>query len=72
MARIDSLEEMAEVVELAVAFLIGRHRVLRFPFSKVDQIRNKNRRLGLGLMGLHEWLLRHGKRYGPDADLQNT
>jgi len=70
MARIDSLEEMAEVVELAVAFLLAGTVYSDVPFSKVDQIRNKNRRLGLGLMGLHEWLLRHGKRYGPDADLQ--
>jgi len=39
------------------------------PYSKVDTIRTKNRRLGLGLMGIHEWLLKRGKRYGSDKDL---
>jgi len=40
------------------------------PYAKVDQVRTKNRRLGLGLMGLHEWLLMHGKKYGPDPELE--
>jgi ribonucleoside-diphosphate reductase alpha chain len=39
------------------------------PYAKVDEIRTKNRRLGLGLMGLHEWLLVHGYSYGPCDEL---
>lgn len=69
MARIESLEEMKEVVELASAFLLAGTVYSDIPFAKVDQVRTKNRRLGLGLMGLHEWLLVHGKPYGKDDEL---
>lgn len=69
MANIDSLEEMEEVTELGSAFLLAGTVYSDIPFPGVDKIRNKNRRLGLGLMGLHEWLLKHGKKYGPDDEL---
>ena len=69
MANIDSLEEMEEVVELGSAFLLAGTVYSDIPFPGVDKVRNKNRRLGLGLMGLHEWLLKHGKKYGPDDEL---
>lgn len=70
MARIESLEEMRQVVELATVFLLAGTVYSDVPYAKVDQIRTKNRRLGLGLMGLHEWLLKRGKKYGPDAELE--
>lgn len=70
MAEIKSLEEMKEVVELATTFLLAGTIYSDVPYQKVDQIRRKNRRLGLGLMGLHEWLLKNGKAYGPDKDLE--
>lgn len=69
MAQINSLEEMEEVVELGIAFLLAGTVYSDIPFAGVDKVRNKNRRLGLGLMGLHEWLLRHGRKYGPDEEL---
>jgi ribonucleoside-diphosphate reductase alpha chain len=69
LARIGSLLEMREVVELAVSFMLAGTVYSDVPFTKVDQVRSKNRRIGLGLMGLHEWLLTHGKKYGPDPEL---
>jgi hypothetical protein len=69
MARIESLEDMAEAVEVATAFLLAGTVYSHLPYDQVDQVRSRNRRLGLGLMGLHEWLLKRGKRYGPDAEL---
>jgi ribonucleoside-diphosphate reductase alpha chain len=69
MARIESLEEMEKVVDLATKFLLAGTVYSDVPYPKVDSIRTKNRRLGLGLMGLHEWLLLKGKRYGADDDL---
>jgi ribonucleoside-diphosphate reductase alpha chain len=33
------------------------------PYEKVGQVRQKNSRLGLGLMGVHEWLLTRDYRY---------
>lgn len=69
MARINTLAEMEEAVELGIAFLLAGTVYSDIPFSGIDKVRNKNRRLGLGLMGLHEWLLRHGRKYGPDEEL---
>lgn len=69
LANIKTLEEMDRVVELGTGFLLAGTVYSDVPFSKVDQIRTKNRRLGLGLMGVHEWLLDHGKTYGQDSEL---
>src|SRR4051812_12016417 len=70
MARVESLSDMKALVELTSAFLVAGTVYSDVPYAKVDQVRTKNRRLGLGLMGLHEWLLKHGKKYGPDSELQ--
>lgn len=69
LARVGSIEEMRQVVALGTLFLLAGTLYSDVPYAKVDQVRTKNRRLGLGLMGLHEWLLLHGKQYGPDAEL---
>jgi ribonucleoside-diphosphate reductase alpha chain len=39
------------------------------PYESVAHVREKNRRLGLGLMGVHEWLLMRGKKYAADNEL---
>lgn len=65
LARIGTLDEMREVVECATAFLLAGTVYSDVPFAKIDQVRTKNRRLGLGLIGIHEWLLTHGHRYEP-------
>jgi ribonucleoside-diphosphate reductase alpha chain len=70
MARVTSHQEMTRLVEIATAFLLAGTVYSDVPYPKVDQVRTKNRRLGLGLMGLHEWLLLNGKSYGPDKDLE--
>jgi len=70
LAQISSLEEMKRVTELATAFLLAGTVYSDVPYAKVDQIRTKNRRLGLGLMGIHEWLLKNGKKYEKDDDLE--
>lgn len=69
MARVNSLSEMRELVELSVLFLMAGTKYSHVPYFEVEKIRDKNRRLGLGLMGLHEWLLVRGKKYGPDEEL---
>ena len=69
MARISSLEEMEEVMRAATEFLLAGTLYSDVPYAKVDAIRTKNRRLGLGLMGLHEWLLLRGLPYAPNDEL---
>lgn len=66
---IDSLDEFKNVVYLASKFLVCGTVRADLPYDKVKAVRAKNRRLGLGLMGIHEWLLKRGKVYGVDTEL---
>jgi ribonucleoside-diphosphate reductase alpha chain len=63
MARIETIEEFAQVVELGTTFLLYGTLKAQLPLTKIERVREKNRRLGLGLMGVHEWLLKRGYRY---------
>jgi ribonucleoside-diphosphate reductase alpha chain len=69
MANINSLDEMQQIVDHSVLFLMAGTVYSHVPYSNVDVIRSKNRRLGLGLMGLHEWLAKRNKSYGPCEEL---
>lgn len=69
LARFDTIEEFKVAVEAATAFLLAGTLYSDLPYPKVGVVREKNRRLGLGLMGVHEWLAKRGKQYGPDAEL---
>lgn len=70
MARVESVEEMSRLVELSTAFLLAGTVYSVLPHPEIEAVRTKNRRLGLGLMGLHEWLLKNGKEYGHDSELE--
>jgi len=69
MGRISSLKEFSEVVELATKFLICGTMKAKLPYEKVYLTREKNRRLGLGLMGMHEWLIKKGQKYEVSDEL---
>lgn len=69
MGRIEDIREMAEVVELATKLLICGTLKAKLPYKKVYDTREKNRRLGLGLMGMHEWLIQRGYRYEVTPEL---
>lgn len=69
LARITSLEEMKDVCELATKFLLCGTLSADLPYDKINKVREKNRRLGLGLMGVHEWLIKHGSRYEVTPEL---
>ena len=70
LARIKDLGEMRKAVEVGTAFLLAGTVYSDVPYPKVAEVRAKNRRLGLGIMGFHEWLLMNGKKYGPDPKLE--
>lgn len=70
MARVSSVEEMDRLVRLGTLFLLAGTVYSDVPYQKVSDVRTKNRRLGLGLMGLHEWLLLNGEKYGPSDKLK--
>jgi ribonucleoside-diphosphate reductase alpha chain len=70
MAKTETIEEFAEACYLGGKFLLCGTLVAELPYEKVYQVREKNRRLGLGLMGVHEWLLKRGYRYEVVAELR--
>lgn len=63
MAKINTLEEFKQVVSAASKFLVCGTLRADLPYKKIAKVREKNRRLGLGLMGIHEWLLKRGYGY---------
>lgn len=67
--RIDNLQELTDVIRLATQFLICGTLRAQLPYQKVYHVREKNRRLGLGIMGLHEWLLKRGERFEVTPEL---
>lgn len=68
LARIESPAHMRQVVESACAFLLAGTVYSDVPYDRVRGVRARNRRLGLGLMGIAEWQLQRGERYGTVSD----
>lgn len=69
MARFSTKEQFASAVRDATLYLLAGTVYSDLPHDEVYATREKNRRLGLGIMGVHEWLLKRGKKYGPDGEL---
>ena len=70
MANYETLEEFKNAVELASEFLVCGTLRADLPYKKIYRVRDKNRRLGLGLMGIHEWLLKRGYGYEVTDELK--
>lgn len=69
-AAFSTKEQFASAVRDATLFLIAGTVYSDVPYEKVAVVRERNRRLGLGLMGIHEFLLKRGGRYEPTDELQ--
>lgn len=61
--RFDSKEEFAEGVEYATLFLLCGSIYSDVPNQKIKEVGLKNNRIGLGLGGIHEWLMLRGQGY---------
>jgi len=70
LANIEDLEELREVTTLVTRFLMCGLRRAELPYQKVYDVRQRNSRLGLGLMGMHEWLLKRGSKYEVTDELK--
>jgi len=71
LGNISNLEEFKDVVSLASKFLVCGTLRADLPYEKVYKVREQNRRLGLGLMGIHEWLLQRRLKYEVNEELHN-
>ena len=56
-------------MNLSSKFLVCGTLRADLPYEKVYKVREKNRRLGLGLMGVHEWLLQRKEKYEVTPEL---
>lgn len=68
-SRIADIAELQDVVHLTTKFLLCGTMRADLPYQKVYETREKNRRLGLGAMGLHEWLIARGYLYEVTPEL---
>ncbi len=69
LGRVETLQEFRDIVELGTKFLLCGTLKAKLPYDKVYETREKNRRLGLGLMGMHEWLIKRGYKYEVTEEL---
>ena len=67
--KIESLEELKKVSELAIIFLLAGTEYSDVPYTSIRQVREDYRRLGNGIMGIHEWLILHGHSYEENEEL---
>ena len=71
MSRIEDIDDFKKIVELGAKFLyIGGIRA-DLPTEKIKTIRQKNMSIGLGLMGIHEWLLIRNYKYQMNDELRS-
>lgn len=68
---IQSLDHLESVVRTAVQFLMNGSIISEYPTEGIERVARKNRRIGLGIMGLHEYMLLSGHRYEWFADLED-
>lgn len=71
LSRVGTIRELATVTYLATKFLICGTLRADLPYDKIKEVREKNRRLGLGLMGIHEWLIQRGYKYEVNDELRD-
>lgn len=69
MGAVATIQEFEYLTYLASKFLTCGTVRGDLPYEKVYKVREKNRRLGLGLMGIHEWLIRREAKYEVTPEL---
>ena len=67
--RISSIEELKKISELGIIFLLAGNQYSDVPYEEIKQVREDYRRLGMGIMGIHEWLILHGYKYEKNKEL---
>lgn len=63
MNRCDDKDDFADVVKYSTLFLLCGGVYSDVPTDRIKEIGLKNNRIGLGLGGMHEWLMLRGHKY---------
>jgi ribonucleotide reductase alpha subunit len=69
MNRFDNKEDFGEAVKYATQFLLCGGIYSDVPNEKIREVGDKNNRIGLGLGGMHEWLMTRGYDYNVNPEL---
>lgn len=69
LSRIADLDELREVTHIATLFLYCGTFLGWMPHQDFAVVRDRIRRIGVGLMGVHEWCLKNDLPYGPSDKL---
>jgi ribonucleoside-diphosphate reductase alpha chain len=67
--RVKDIKELRKVVKYATKFLICGGIYSDVPNDKIREVGLKNNRIGLGLGGIHEWLMIRGMKYEVTPEL---
>jgi ribonucleoside-diphosphate reductase alpha chain len=67
--RFTDKKEFGKAVHYATLFLLCGHLYSDVPFEKIREVGNRNNRIGLGLGGIHEWLMLRGSDYQVTPEL---
>lgn len=67
--RIKDKKDLARVVKYSTIFLLCGSIYSDVPNQKIREVGNKNNRIGLGLGGIHEWLMLRGENYQVTPEL---
>jgi ribonucleoside-diphosphate reductase alpha chain len=70
LGAIRTIGELADVVDLASKFLVCGTLRADLPYERAQQVRNEYRKIGLGIMGFHEWLLQRDYQYSVPDELK--
>jgi ribonucleoside-diphosphate reductase alpha chain len=69
--RIKDKRELKKVTKYATMFLMCGGIYSDVPNEKIKEVGNKNNRIGLGLGGIHEWLMARGMKYEVTPELHS-
>ena len=69
--RIKDKKELSEVVKYSTIFLLCGSIYSDVPTDRIRTVGTKNNRIGLGLGGIHEWLMQRGVGYQCNAELHS-
>ena len=64
--------KLARTVRLGVRFLDNILSINNFPISECREVGLRSRRIGLGVTGLHYFLIKRGLRYGSEKSLEEV
>lgn len=67
--RIKSKKDFTTTIKYAVKFLMCGGIYSDVPTEKIREVGTKNNRIGLGLGGMHEWLMKNGQDYEVTPEL---